>query len=28
MKFDNAQSVFTKVLKLGSLLIASIAVLG
>ena len=28
MKLDNAQSVFTKVLKLGSLLIASIAVLG
>lgn len=28
MKFDNAQSVFTKVLKLGSLLIAAIAVLG
>jgi hypothetical protein len=28
LKFDNAQSVFTKVLKLGSLLIASIAVLG
>jgi hypothetical protein len=28
VKFDNAQTVFTKVLKLGSLLIASIAVLG
>lgn len=28
MKFDNTQTVFTKVLKLGSLLIASIAVLG
>ena len=28
MKFDNAQTVFTKVLKLGSLLIGSIAILG
>jgi hypothetical protein len=28
MQFDNAQTVFTKVLKLGSVLIASIAVVG
>ncbi|MEY4452263.1 MAG: hypothetical protein RLZZ380_1384 [Actinomycetota bacterium] len=28
MQFDNTQTVFTKVLKLGSLLIATIAVLG
>ena len=28
MKFDNAQTVFIKVLKLGSMLIAAIAVLG
>lgn len=28
MKFDNAQTVFVRVLKLGSLLISSIAVLG
>lgn len=28
MKFDNAQTVFTRVLKLGSLLIAAIALLG
>jgi hypothetical protein len=28
VKFDNAQTVFTKVLKLGSLLIGSIAILG
>jgi hypothetical protein len=28
MQFDNAQTVFTKVLKMGSLLIASIAVVG
>jgi len=28
MQFDNAQTVFTKVLKLGSLLIGTIAVLG
>ena len=28
MQFDNAQTVFTKVLKLGSILILSIAVLG